>query len=354
MVSDRLSRRGCLFLLLTYGLLLVVLTVGHLYLDLDTATHLLLDLTIPGGLTILFFGVVYRISRADIDDDLLSNLVRWCFGWAGFVLLVTVPTMWYMGLPLRGHEASFGYLFALSLGGVGGLFMGYHEAKAVTEARHKTEAETERQQLEHLNQLLRHDVFNNLTVIEGNLELILDDPQSEETIDRLETIRRQARQATDHIENVRILVQSARDDQPLERINLSSHVESELSHIRDTYPNAQLTTTVPPDVYVRADNLLGSIIENLVRNAITHNDADTPRVTVSVEPADETVTMTVSDNGPGIPRAVRESLYHPPAESAHGLGLHLVKTLVERYHGSISIPESTSEGTTIVVELPRA
>ena len=124
--------------------------------------------------------------------------------------------------------------------------------------------------------------------------------------------------------------------------------------LEDVFPDAELRADVPAGSDVHADELLGSVVENLVRNGVKHNDGDVPRVTVSAVPHDETVTLSVSDNGPGIPSAVRESLDHPPDEGDHGLGLYLVKTLVERYGGTFAVAESTSDGTTVEVELDRA
>ena len=331
-----------------------MLATGHSILDSGDTNHTLLELGILGGLSVLVLVVVYRVTHAAVDDDLWPTVVRWCFGGAGFVLVVAVPSAYYVEFPLVGHDAVFAYQLALSLGGFGGLLAGHHEAQMVTEARETAQTEAERQRLEYLNRLLRHDVLNDLAVIGGNLDLVLEDPERDGASDRLETARRRTAEATEHIQAVRTLVQSARDGPPIERVDLAATVEGELAQLDDVFPDAELRADVPTGSYVRADELLGSVVENLVRNGVKHNDSDVPRVTVSAVPHDETVTLSVADNGPGIPQTVRQSIDQPPEEGDHGLGLHLVKTLVERYGGTLSIPESTPEGTTVAVELERA
>ncbi len=338
-------------ILAIYGFSLVVLTLVHLRWSLDDLDHTLLEFAILGGLATLVLWTLYRVWCADVPDDLFLNVSRWCFRGIAFTLLVTIPSAYYVGFPLAGHDAVFAYQLALSIGGLGGLLVGYHEAGMVSEARQTAQSEAERRRLEYLNRLLRHDVLNNLTVIDGNLALVLEDVEDEETKRRVETARRQSREATEHIQNVRVLVQSARGERPTERVDFSAVVETELSQLRDAYPDAEITADVPASVHVRADDLVGSVVENLVRNAVEHNDAAVPRVSVALAPDDETVTLTVSDNGPGIPEEIRDSLFEPPAEGDHGFGLHLVKTLVERYRGTITLSESTSEGTTVAVEL---
>ncbi|PSP95216.1 hypothetical protein BRC84_03640 [Halobacteriales archaeon QS_1_68_44] len=108
---------------------------------------------------------------------------------------------------------------------------------------------------------------------------------------------------------------------------------------------------------VRADDLLSAVLENLLSNAVDHNDADRPRVAVGAEPDGESVVLRVSDNGPGIPESEREAYFEAgrqhEASVGQGLGLYLVNTLVERYGGTVEITDNEPRGTTIEVELRR-
>jgi len=60
-------------------------------------------------------------------------------------------------------------------------------------------------------------------------------------------------------------------------------------------------------------NGLRSVVDNLLENAAEHNDADDPRVAVTVETGADTVRLLVSDNGPGIPDEEKRALLAPAA-----------------------------------------
>ncbi|WP_233255292.1 sensor histidine kinase [Haloplanus rallus] len=103
---------------------------------------------------------------------------------------------------------------------------------------------------------------------------------------------------------------------------------------------------------VTADALLGRVFANLLDNAVEHHDGQRPRITVGADPDGDTVRVRVQDDGPGIPERQRERLFEQGGTRTHGLGLYLVRTLVERYGGSVELAETGPEGTTFVVELP--
>ncbi|HVA48289.1 MAG TPA: HAMP domain-containing sensor histidine kinase [Pirellulales bacterium] len=106
------------------------------------------------------------------------------------------------------------------------------------------------------------------------------------------------------------------------------------------------------------------VITNLLRNAVRHGcDKHSPQVTVShIAPRDgdaRFVWLTVHDNGPGIPVESREEIFVPGRrlpgahESGSGMGLAIVRKIVEHYDGKVFVDPQCSQGTTFVVMLPR-
>jgi signal transduction histidine kinase len=76
----------------------------------------------------------------------------------------------------------------------------------------------------------------------------------------------------------------------------------------------------------------------------------TPHVAIGVETTREDVLVRVSTDGPGISDAERATLFERHERGgSHGLGLSIVRTLVERYGGSIDLTETGHVGTEFVV-----
>jgi signal transduction histidine kinase len=107
---------------------------------------------------------------------------------------------------------------------------------------------------------------------------------------------------------------------------------------------------------------LAQLLDNLVSNAIKFTPRD-GRVDVRLSMNGELIRVEVSDTGIGIPDAERERLFQRffRAQSAlerqiqgTGLGLYISKAIVEAHGGRIGVNSEPGQGTTFVVELPKA
>ncbi len=104
-----------------------------------------------------------------------------------------------------------------------------------------------------------------------------------------------------------------------------------------------------------------TVVTNLVDNALVHNPEGT-EVTISTQLAGrESVEISVSDDGRGIPEESLDDLFekfslfrreHGPGYGGAGIGLSVCKTLVERMGGEISVESQTGKGTTFRFTLP--
>jgi signal transduction histidine kinase len=116
----------------------------------------------------------------------------------------------------------------------------------------------------------------------------------------------------------------------------------------------------PEEQYVSAAPKLSVAIDNIVQNAVEHNDADAPRVEITIRPATaetEYVELTVADNGPGIPEQEREVLLkgkETDLRHGSGLGLWIVKWVVTRSGGRIDFDKNDSRGSRVTLVLPVA
>jgi signal transduction histidine kinase len=99
------------------------------------------------------------------------------------------------------------------------------------------------------------------------------------------------------------------------------------------------------------------IITNLVKNAIQSipEEQGFKQVLVSVNEKDENVIIKVKDNGTGIELENRDHIFEPKfttKTSGMGLGLGIIKNIIENYKGTITFETELGKGTTFIVSLP--
>lgn len=105
-------------------------------------------------------------------------------------------------------------------------------------------------------------------------------------------------------------------------------------------------------------NQLIRIITNLVKNAVQamKNDEPTPKVVVAISLKKDDIILKVKDNGKGIPDENKQLIFEPKfttKTSGMGLGLPMVKKIVESYNGVISFESSEKKGTEFTIILPK-
>ena len=99
------------------------------------------------------------------------------------------------------------------------------------------------------------------------------------------------------------------------------------------------------------------VVTNLVKNAIQAiPDNQTPRVVVNVETQDNHVVIMVADNGSGVSEENLDKVFEPKfttKTSGMGLGLAMVKNIVETHQGTITFVSEKEKGTTFKVSFPK-
>ena len=131
----------------------------------------------------------------------------------------------------------------------------------------------------------------------------------------------------------------------------------------DSY-NIKYLVDGPEKVVISTDEIhMNSIFTNLINNArdaLIEQDSESKEIRVVVEKVDEegnkNVRIKVQDNGPGIPQNQLDEIFEPffstKPTSGTGLGLGIVKRLVQVYGGQIEVESGMEEGTTFTITLP--
>ena len=207
-----------------------------------------------------------------------------------------------------------------------------------------------------MNRVLRHDLRNDMNVVVGHAEILVD-MLDDSRVRHAETIEHKASNLVRLGEKVRKIDQRLHGrDREFQRIELARIIREEVQSIHETYPNASIRTRLE-DVSIWGDTLIRTAITNLIQNALEHNDSPTPEVDIVLAYSDDTerIELTVSDNGSGIPEAERRVItagIETPLEHISGLGLWLVNWIVEGMDGELTIETKETHGSIVTLSFP--
>jgi PAS domain S-box-containing protein len=233
--------------------------------------------------------------------------------------------------------------------------------------RRRAEEEVERAKDEFFG-LVSHELRTPLTSIIGYGEL-LSESEADRLTDQgrkyLEVIRRNAQREMRLVGDLLLLVriQEGAFRMELEEVDLRRIVEQSVEAARPAADKREieLATAVDSAPECAGDpQRLGQVVDNLLSNAIKF----TPKggqVAIRLGSADGVAAIEVTDSGVGIPedeqRHLFDRLYRAPSAAASaipgvGLGLTIVKAIVDAHQGRIVVESEPGEGATFRVELP--
>jgi two-component system OmpR family sensor kinase/two-component system sensor histidine kinase BaeS len=210
-----------------------------------------------------------------------------------------------------------------------------------------------------------HELRTPLTIIDGTVEGILDGvfPADKEHLD---TIREQSRLLTHLAADLReiSLAESGQLQLQKSEIDIKELAGKKIDQFESlaAQKNIRLTLTAADNLpQIQADaRRIDQVLTNLLSNALRHTPAG-GRIEVAIRNDTEELTITVADNGEGIPaehlpyifdRFYRVADSRSRREGGAGLGLAIVKQMVEAHGGRVSVQSTPGQGTTFTVSLP--
>jgi PAS domain S-box-containing protein len=218
--------------------------------------------------------------------------------------------------------------------------------------------------------LMGHDINNLNQIALGYLELASNSLDINSESGKLITRPIDAlHKSSKLIENVKKIQKLKSGTMEQTRIDIGNAIE-EAVNIFAHMPDRDITVNYIPveGWYVKADELLKDVFDNLLVNAVKHSPCNKPLI-IDIELADirdngrNSYRVTVADNGTGIPDNKKSSIFGRFSKDyqltrGSGLGLYVTKTLVERYGGSVwvenRVPGDHTKGAKFMVMLPAA
>jgi len=213
------------------------------------------------------------------------------------------------------------------------------------------------QQLQVLYRVLRHNLRNELNIIQGYTDILAESTanddahevrQLSQAVSELLQISEQARR----IENIFADDAAEQEMRPIDTV-----VQRALTNASP--PADAVTTSIPETTCTVVNAELQSAIQELITNAYRHNSDEDPTVAVTVETTRDgafpQAKVSVRDNGPGIPTNERQVLrkgVETPLLHGNGLGLWLVNWVVTELGGTIDIQDSDPRGSLVTVTVP--
>lgn len=224
-----------------------------------------------------------------------------------------------------------------------------------------TEQLVSNQQNQVLSRILRHNLRNELNLIDGYAYQIQKAETAEMKAENARIIRERAKTMERVAAKANRTMRAIQEEVFQDSQWVCAAVNRVSTKLGEQYPKAVITTDLP-DCEIDVLVTIESVLEELVTNAIQHNDQDTPEVTIQVtiqedeETPPPTVRVTIDDNGPGIPedeRLVIEKGRESPLLHGSGLGLWFVHWVVTLAGGEITISQRSPWGTCVSLTLPR-
>lgn len=231
-------------------------------------------------------------------------------------------------------------------------------AGLIVTARDVTNRHQFEQRRQVMNRILRHDLRNDMNVVVGHADMLLQFSDDRVT-KHAETIRKKALSLVNLGDKVRTIDQQLHGvNRQLRQINIAQVVREELNSVHDEYPSIIIRSQIDETAII-GNTLIRTAIRNVLDNSIVHNDNNCPEIEVAVTRRDTTnrVQVQICDNGPGIPDGERRAITNEaetPLEHISGLGLWLVKWIVDGMDGSLSIEQNSPRGTVVTLSFPAA
>ncbi len=222
----------------------------------------------------------------------------------------------------------------------------------ITERKEATERE------KFLHSLLRHDIKNKAQAVQGYLQLLMEGEKelSKDSRELVEGALTANKESVNLIRKVRMLLSAQEEEK--KPVDIASTIKDavESNEAMAERVGIDLSLDCPStECKVEGGSLLEEVFFNIIENSVNHSEGS--RINITGEVKDDEVVCSIEDDGKGIPDDKKEIIfekgYTTDEDRGTGLGLFLVKNLLESYGGEIEVKDSDMGGARFDVRLKK-
>ncbi len=217
-----------------------------------------------------------------------------------------------------------------------------------------TQRKKAEEEAEFYNSLLRHDLGNKNQIVLGYLELLQKYDLGEKERELLKKALEAVETSNELITKVRFLhqieeekIRSIDVDKVIKKVAQAYKEEAEKNGMEINYKKT--------GIKAMAGILFEEMIANIVENAVKHSGGSILKISASEE--GDYCRISIEDDGKGIPDSMKGNIFNKKFKGKEskgsGLGLYIVKKLVEKYGGRIEVSDGTKKGTRFDIYLPK-
>ena len=200
------------------------------------------------------------------------------------------------------------------------------------------------------------DALANIDIASKWLQHLISEGRVKETEESLDQIKSEASRSRNLVDRFVGFIRPG--DPIIKEININEILDDLLEFLKSElhFKNIRVKLDYQdPLPFIRSDrSKLRQVFQNIVMNAISAVEEDGD-INIVTSAGKETVTVSVSDNGPGIPEEYMGKIFDPlftTKEKGTGLGLSITTNILEKLGGNISVKSEPARGASFIVELP--
>ncbi|TXT63093.1 MAG: Signal transduction histidine kinase [Promethearchaeota archaeon] len=222
--------------------------------------------------------------------------------------------------------------------------------------------------------LLNHDFNNILQTIQSSAQflknLLFKAPQEENLENITRILEQQVIKGKNLINNALVISDLRKIRHDIYKIEFRKFLNNSINHLKKSYKSKEIkikSISSKKEIFIKANELIANIIDNLLINAIKHNEREEVLITITCEiiikNQKKYLKAEFIDNARGIPDDQKKVIFNESAsfrnqKAGLGIGLSLVKQLIKIYGGEIAVQDRVqgdiSEGSIFTIFIPLA